>query len=50
MRVLRLHEIGGPERLVLEDIEKPEPDRGEVRVALKAAALNRRDVWITVGA
>jgi len=50
MKVLRLHEIGGPERLVLEDIDKPEPDRGEVRVALKAAALNRRDVWITVGA
>lgn len=50
MKALRLHELGGPEKLVIEDIDTPEPASGEVRVALKAAALNRRDVWITVGA
>lgn len=50
MKALVLHELGGPEKLVLEDIDTPEPAAGEVRIAIKAAALNRRDVWITVGA
>ena len=50
MKALVLHELGGPEKLVIEDVDTPEPAAGEVRVALKAAALNRRDVWITVGA
>ena len=50
MKALVLHELGGPEKLVIEDVDTQEPAAGEVRVALKAAALNRRDVWITVGA
>ena len=49
MKALVLKEIGGPENLAIEDVDTPEPGPGEVRVALKTAALNRRDVWITVG-
>ncbi|MEM7542866.1 MAG: zinc-binding dehydrogenase [Pseudomonadota bacterium] len=50
MRAVVLKEIGAPENLIVEDVPIPEPQPGEVRVALKSAALNRRDVWITVGA
>lgn len=49
MKALVLNEVGGPENLSLQEVETPEPGPGEVRVTLKAAALNRRDVWITVG-
>lgn len=31
------------------EMEAPKPQRGEVRVKLRAAALNRRDYWITQG-
>jgi NADPH:quinone reductase-like Zn-dependent oxidoreductase len=35
--------------LVLKEVEKPVLKPGEVLVKIKAAALNRRDYWITVG-
>jgi zinc-binding alcohol dehydrogenase/oxidoreductase len=35
--------------LVLKEVEKPALKPGEVLVKIKAAALNRRDYWITVG-
>lgn len=49
MKALVLNELGGPEKLAIADVPKPEPAAGEVRVAVNHAALNRRDVWITVG-
>ncbi|MBK6657827.1 MAG: zinc-binding dehydrogenase [Proteobacteria bacterium] len=50
MKALVLRELGGPDKLAIEDIPTPEPAAGQVRVKIKTAALNRRDVWITVGA
>jgi zinc-binding alcohol dehydrogenase/oxidoreductase len=50
MKALLLPEVGGPEKLKIEDIPTPTPAVGEVRVKLKCTALNRRDYWITVGA
>lgn len=50
MKALVLRETGGPDKLAIEDLPTPQPGAGEVRVKLKCAALNRRDVWITVGA
>lgn len=35
--------------LVLKEVEKPALKPGEVLVRIKAAALNRRDYWITIG-
>src|ERR1700722_11715134 len=35
--------------LILKDVEKPTLKPGEVLVKIKAAALNRRDYWITIG-
>ncbi|MGD9603360.1 MAG: zinc-binding dehydrogenase [Gammaproteobacteria bacterium] len=50
MRAVVLHEVGKPENVRVEEVPTPEPGAGEVRVRLEASALNRRDVWITVGA
>ena len=49
MKALVLTKLGGPENLVIQDIALPEPAAREVRVQINCAALNRRDVWITVG-
>ena len=49
MKAIRLHEIEGPESLVYEDVPEPEPGAGEMVVRLHAAALNRRDVFVTRG-
>lgn len=49
MKAVVLRRIGGPEYLGVEEVETPEPRPGQVRVALRASALNRRDLWITLG-
>jgi len=49
VQAIRMNEAGGPEVLVLEQVADPEPGTGEVVVALKAAALNRRDVFVRKG-
>ena len=49
MKAVVLREAGGPDKLKIENVDTPEPGRGEVRVRVNAAALNRRDYWITVG-
>ncbi len=46
MKAIVLRTPGGPEQLRLEEIPDPTPAPGEVVVALRAAALNRRDVLI----
>jgi NADPH:quinone reductase-like Zn-dependent oxidoreductase len=49
MKAILLRELGGPERLALEQVSDPEPGPGEAVVALRAAALNHRDAWIRKG-
>jgi NADPH:quinone reductase-like Zn-dependent oxidoreductase len=49
MKAVRIHEDGGPEVLVVDQIADPEPQAGEVLVALRAAALNHLDLWIRKG-
>lgn len=49
MRAVRLHAIGGPEDLRVDEIEVAAPRESEVLVRVRAAALNRRDVFITQG-
>jgi zinc-binding alcohol dehydrogenase/oxidoreductase len=48
MRVVQLEAFGGPEGLRLADVPDPGPRAGEVLVAIEAAALNRRDLWIRI--
>src|SRR5918997_6497734 len=49
MKAMVLHELGGPDQLSYEDVPEPEPGPGETVVRLRAAALNRRDVFVTQG-
>jgi NADPH:quinone reductase-like Zn-dependent oxidoreductase len=48
MKAIVLRQLGEPEHLQLEDVATPPPGPGQVRVHLRASALNRRDVWITL--
>lgn len=47
MKALVLNEVKQP--LVLKEMSSPKAGKGQVIVKLKAAALNRRDYWITQG-
>jgi NADPH:quinone reductase-like Zn-dependent oxidoreductase len=49
MQAVRFHRHGGPEVLVLEELPLPEPGPGEVRVAVRAVALNHLDVLVRRG-
>ncbi len=49
MQAVRLHEIGGPQNLRLDEVPVPRAESGEVLVRLRFAAFNRRDVFITQG-
>ena len=43
MKALRSHAVGGPETLTLDEIDAPEPGPGQIRVAVKACAINFPD-------
>ncbi len=49
MKAIRIHEDGGPEVLQYEDAPDPEPGPGEVLIQLRAASLNRLDLWVRAG-
>jgi NADPH:quinone reductase-like Zn-dependent oxidoreductase len=44
MRAIRLHAPGGPEELVSEELEVPQPAAGEVLVHVHAAAITRDEL------
>ena len=50
MRAVLLHEFGGADKLVYEE-SAPEPtvDPGEVKVRVRACALNHLDIWVRNG-
>ncbi len=43
MQAVRFHEVGGPEVLRIEDVERPVPGTGEVLVQVTASAYNAAD-------
>jgi zinc-binding alcohol dehydrogenase/oxidoreductase len=49
VKAVRIHEDGGPDVLVLEEVPDPVAAPGEVLVRLRASALNHLDVWIRKG-
>ena len=50
MRAVVIREPGGPDVLEVKDVPKPEPARGEVRVRVRATAVNRADLLQRMGA
>jgi len=45
MKAIRIHETGDPDVLKYEEIAKPEPGPGQVRVKVKAAGVNFIDTY-----
>jgi NADPH:quinone reductase-like Zn-dependent oxidoreductase len=42
-KIVRFHQIGGPENLKLEDTPSAQPGKGEVKLRVQAAGLNRAE-------
>jgi NADPH:quinone reductase-like Zn-dependent oxidoreductase len=49
VKAIRIHEDGGPDVLRYEEVEDPVPGPGDVLVRLRAASLNRLDIWVRRG-
>ena len=49
MKAIRVHELGGAEKLTLEEIEKPVPNADEVLVKTAAAGINYADTMMRAG-
>ncbi len=46
MHAVRLHDYGGPDKLKLEDVTRPQPEAGEVLIRVAASGVNPAD-WKT---
>ena len=49
VKAIRIHKIGGPEVLQLDDIDLPPPGPGEARIRHKAIGLNFLDTYYRTG-
>ena len=49
MKSIRVHQLGGPEVLAIEDVPDPKPAAGEVVVRVRAAGVNPVDAYIHSG-
>ena len=49
MRAVQCKELGGPEKLVVEDLPSPPMREGAVRVAIHGAGLNFADLLLIAG-
>ncbi len=49
MKAVLIRSHGGPEVVTVGDLPEPAPGPGEVRVAVRAAAVNHLDLWVCRG-
>lgn len=49
MKAARIHQFGPPEVVVIDDLSRPHPDRGEVLVRVRAAGVGPWDALIREG-
>lgn len=49
MKAVVIREHGGLDKLVFEDRPTPQPGAGQVRVTVKACAVNHLDLWVRKG-
>ena len=45
MKAMRVHEPGGSEKMLFEDIDNPQPGAGELLVKLDACGVNFIDTY-----
>src|SRR5215212_4627150 len=50
MKAIRVHAVGGPEVLRLEDVPDPQPGPGEIVVRLDAIGVNFIEIYQRTGA
>jgi NADPH:quinone reductase-like Zn-dependent oxidoreductase len=48
-RTVRIHQLGSPEVLTIEDLPVPDPGPGEVRIRVEAVGLNRAEAMYRAG-
>ncbi len=49
VKAVRVHEVGGPEAMRVEDVDVPAPGRGEVRIRHTAIGVNFIDTYYRTG-
>ncbi|NER47594.1 MAG: NADPH:quinone oxidoreductase family protein [Symploca sp. SIO1A3] len=49
MKAVLIHDMQGPNSVRVDDVEVPSPGSGEVRIRVKAAAMNNSDLQTTYG-
>ena len=49
MKAIRVERPGGPEALVLQEVEVPQPGPGEARVRIQAIGVNFIDIYHRTG-
>ncbi len=49
MKAVRIHQFGGPEVLIYEDIPEPPLRKDQVMVRVRACSLNHLDIWVRKG-
>jgi NADPH:quinone reductase len=49
MKAIRVHELGGVDKLTLEEVEKPTPNADEVLIKVAAAGINYADTMMRSG-
>jgi NADPH2:quinone reductase len=49
MKAIRVHEFGGPEKLVVEEVPDLKPAAGEIAVQVKAAGVNPVETYMRAG-
>ena len=49
MKAVRIHQFGGPEVLIYEDVPDPQVRNDQVLVRVRACALNHLDIWVRKG-
>ena len=49
MKAVRIHEYGGVDKLIYEDIDFPECKDNEVIINVKATSVNHLDLWVRAG-
>jgi len=49
MKAIRIHSVGGPEVMKLEEVPDPQPGEGQALVRIEAAGVNYVDVYFRTG-